>query len=419
MRLESVFSRLAIHRVQTNDSNIRVRVFYLGIGSGFQGIGMIKEIVTAGLLLALSATLLADTRQAHDCERSGIKRMVELIVANPSGVPCQVVYSKPMEGQTSQRLWNATNDANFCQEKYDGFIVKLESELDWTCTARVRSDKINKTSDVDLSPLNTPSTVTSPEVDSEPVNPDATTTDVNTLADALSADQEVVVPTINANPLNANPLTESTLTGPILSAALPDNPLTEENLTGISLDMMRHHFPTGYYSSSPEIPHTGDTALCPADGFYIWNTQQPNLPAFEMGRDAAFVFNLGQTAGATQVISTDARSTQPCGYDIISSYCLSNEPQGSSITSNIVAKSLGCDSQRSSNEPTRPMALLSVLTARASDACSVDSPPAAMMGLARLPVDSETTGGFGIEIAIAEDDTSSSRRANCRYVRGR
>ena len=70
-----------------------------------------------------------DVREVH-IMRSGV------------AVPCEVVYKKLTEGVEDQVLWNANNDASYCEEKARGFIEKLES-WGWVCAETIRDDSGN------------------------------------------------------------------------------------------------------------------------------------------------------------------------------------------------------------------------------------------------------------------------------------
>ena len=61
------------------------------------------------------------------------------IMSTGAAVPCEVVYKKLTEGVEDQVLWNANNDASYCEDKARGFIEKLES-WGWVCAETIRGD---------------------------------------------------------------------------------------------------------------------------------------------------------------------------------------------------------------------------------------------------------------------------------------
>ncbi|MFK8078849.1 MAG: cell envelope integrity protein TolA, partial [Granulosicoccus sp.] len=108
-----------------------------------------KGLVASAVIMTLSSNALAQVRQSHQCLRDGTTRLVQLNTTSDSGVPCEVAYLKPTEGLPDASLWRAMHDADFCRQKYDAFIVKLESKLGWACEStdpaqqRVAAPKVN------------------------------------------------------------------------------------------------------------------------------------------------------------------------------------------------------------------------------------------------------------------------------------
>lgn len=101
-----------------------------------------RSSLTISTAFAISVLLLlifidpakAESIRTHQCERSGVIRIVELQADNDSGAPCRILYHKPTEKLPTINLWNAQNDVLFCQTNYDAFIEKLESKLNWACS---------------------------------------------------------------------------------------------------------------------------------------------------------------------------------------------------------------------------------------------------------------------------------------------
>jgi hypothetical protein len=84
-------------------------------------------------LIALLAIPLGSHAQSWTCKQGNTVREILIQTATPgSPVPCSVVYKKTTEGVADQTLWNATNDAAYCEEKAKGLADKLNS-LGWNC----------------------------------------------------------------------------------------------------------------------------------------------------------------------------------------------------------------------------------------------------------------------------------------------
>ena len=82
----------------------------------------------------LSPLVMADANVKYECRNGDLVRHVELVYEDQdSKLPCSVQYTKDSEepGQT-KTLWSAQNEANYCEEKLDAFIEKLQG-MGWTC----------------------------------------------------------------------------------------------------------------------------------------------------------------------------------------------------------------------------------------------------------------------------------------------
>lgn len=66
------------------------------------------------------------------CKNGAMIRRVK--VGMNDGVACQVSYLKETEEPSAGEkiLWNAKQEANYCQDKADGFIEKLKG-MGWSC----------------------------------------------------------------------------------------------------------------------------------------------------------------------------------------------------------------------------------------------------------------------------------------------
>jgi len=83
--------------------------------------------------LALIAIPFSSQAASWSCKSGNTVREVVIQTQSPSSpVPCSVVYKKVTEGVPDKTLWNAENDAGYCEEKAKAFVEKLGS-LGWTC----------------------------------------------------------------------------------------------------------------------------------------------------------------------------------------------------------------------------------------------------------------------------------------------
>ena len=76
---------------------------------------------------------------AWSCRHDNDVREVHMMQTTDAPVPCQVVYKKLTEGVEDQVLWNAQNDASYCEEKAAAFVEKLEG-LGWTCVETIQDE---------------------------------------------------------------------------------------------------------------------------------------------------------------------------------------------------------------------------------------------------------------------------------------
>ncbi len=100
-------------------------------------ISVVKRIYTTTLFAALLFILpLSAHADSWSCSRDNDVREVHIELTTPSPVPCHVVYKKQTEGVEDEVLWSANNDDNYCDEKAQGLIAKLES-FGWVCTETI------------------------------------------------------------------------------------------------------------------------------------------------------------------------------------------------------------------------------------------------------------------------------------------
>jgi len=110
------------------------------------------------LVLLLAVAVTAPTVQADEfetadrdemvCELEDLTRRISLRRDPEAGYVCDVLYEKPDEQGTSEVLWSARNDPNYCTPHFSGLIEQLRSN-GWDCspvedtieTAEARSDE--------------------------------------------------------------------------------------------------------------------------------------------------------------------------------------------------------------------------------------------------------------------------------------
>ena len=93
------------------------------------------ERTWSGLIVAMLLGASATTAAANPttCEQGDLQRTVEVVYANPGqAVPCEVLYTKPAAG-TIESLWQANNEAGYCEQQAAEFIRKLEGN-GWRCS---------------------------------------------------------------------------------------------------------------------------------------------------------------------------------------------------------------------------------------------------------------------------------------------
>lgn len=90
------------------------------------------------LVVSLIAPLSAYA-ESWSCRHDNDVREVHLMQPADAPVPCEVVYKKLTEGVEDQVLWNAQNDAAYCEEKAAAFVAKLEG-WGWTCVETIQDE---------------------------------------------------------------------------------------------------------------------------------------------------------------------------------------------------------------------------------------------------------------------------------------
>ena len=104
---------------------------------------MLKTIHSLPFVFVLSViTPLSAIADSWSCSHDNDVRELHIMRTTSSAVPCEVVYKKLTEGVEDQVLWNANNDAAYCEEKANSFIDKLES-WGWVCAETIRDEAGN------------------------------------------------------------------------------------------------------------------------------------------------------------------------------------------------------------------------------------------------------------------------------------
>ena len=93
--------------------------------------------ILAAILFTVPLGVYADS---WSCSRGNDVREVHIELTTPSPVPCHVVYKKQTEGVEDKILWSASSDDNYCEEKAQGLIAKLES-FGWVCTETINEEQ--------------------------------------------------------------------------------------------------------------------------------------------------------------------------------------------------------------------------------------------------------------------------------------
>ena len=91
-----------------------------------------KRLLTL-LLAAIPAAALAHDDHSYRCTSGDAVRRIEVVHAADAPVPCSVNYHKDTEAPgSSEELWNAANEAGYCEARAEEFAARLES-LGWAC----------------------------------------------------------------------------------------------------------------------------------------------------------------------------------------------------------------------------------------------------------------------------------------------
>lgn len=103
---------------------------------------MTKRRLSA-LVLLLSCVGLAAPSWAESwvCRQDDLVREVTVDYRMaPSPLPCSVYYTKRTESAMPRPIWQATNEAGYCERKAEELVEKLES-WGWQCSVDGASDE--------------------------------------------------------------------------------------------------------------------------------------------------------------------------------------------------------------------------------------------------------------------------------------
>ena len=372
------------------------------------------SLTLAALIILTPTHGIADVTRMHVCERASITRIVELQSDGENGLPCRVLYKRPMEDQSATSLWNAQSDANYCAQKYDEFVAKIEKKHNWSCTATLPGlsnapavSKFQTTMPETSAPL-TDSSLSIAETKLQEAKEASTTSEHNRIANLPS-------PVERVKPL---------ITIPELGSALPLAKTSQAFDKGLSMALIRQLIPSGQYVMNSETPHSGNVALCPADGFFIWSTKQPGRPAFEMGPSQSFQFDLTQLTDEPVLTGVDIAAKGQCREEVAAGYCSDSVYTGSTPLHSQLSRHFGCGSSAGNTAQQNSLVLF-----RSSDdqtSSCLPTPLPRHMALAPAgnsqAVDAHTPAD-GIELLILPDGSKSAAitpqdGAICRYIRG-
>ena len=404
--------------------------------------------VIALVVLLLSSAVNAEVVRENHCVRYGITRTVTLQADNKSGAPCRVLYHKPMEDQSTTNLWNARNDALFCSAKYDAFIVKLETRLNWSC-------ELNKSPDQSLAENELP--------------PESSTVTPGTLEDneSIRNDYAASISRIARSSMQSSKRSESSDIGepgpdmdekasrkaaadtndqvvesmaattpeellieslrPEAARALPGERVMQYTGSALSMKRIETYIPSGNYDSYQEESQSDNSPLCPAGGFFSWSTQSSYKPVFEMGTDQKFHFDLTSLSGVPiAAASGDAVYTQ-CHPKISAGYCSNEKYYGNTPLHPVLSSYFGCDGRSATSQNHRPLVLVRTLIDSNSGAseCNISENYQHLALASSLSSSGsvDTTEKYDIELVILPKRTNSNSMGFikgyvCRYVRG-
>lgn len=125
---------------------------------------MKQRILIVLSIALLPAVALGQDETSYQCSHGELQRRVEILYETGGALPCEVHYHKDTEAPgESQVLWRAMNQAGYCEQKTEAFIVKLRG-LGWDCGTGVAAP-------APPAPPTAPVEPTEPSAPLDPVDP--------------------------------------------------------------------------------------------------------------------------------------------------------------------------------------------------------------------------------------------------------
>jgi len=112
------------------------------------------SLLSQTVAIALLAIPFSSQAESWSCRHGNDVREIHIQTESASSpLPCSVVYKKLTEGVEDKVLWNATNDAEYCEEKAKAFVEKQVS-WGWTCVETISDE--NSTTETETAPAAAP-----------------------------------------------------------------------------------------------------------------------------------------------------------------------------------------------------------------------------------------------------------------------
>ena len=106
--------------------------------------------------LILPVLSIAQDQQSYQCTFGELTRRVEIFSEPGVAAPCEVHYYKDTEAPGERQvLWQAQNDAAYCESKAQEFIVKL-NDMGWDCGQSAEVDEAEQPGTADDTDALTP-----------------------------------------------------------------------------------------------------------------------------------------------------------------------------------------------------------------------------------------------------------------------
>lgn len=109
---------------------------------------VMKSLTTVVALLTIPLIATAQSDAAYECRMGELIRRVAVERDGSAPLPCRVAYFKDTEAPGERQvLWNAQNDASYCDARASEFVSRLQG-LGWNCTAAAAGPEVatNETS---------------------------------------------------------------------------------------------------------------------------------------------------------------------------------------------------------------------------------------------------------------------------------